>query len=148
MSKPKPVQAFFTKEQEEQIIASIRKAEKNCSGEIRVHLESQSGKDPYKRATAVFEELGMHKTQARNGVLFYLATEDHKFTILGDKGIDEKCEDNFWEEIKDTVISKFKEGDFVGGLTLGISMAGKALSTHFPHQMDDEDELSNEISKS
>ena len=78
---------FFTGTEQTQIIESIRLAELNTSGEIRLHIEAHCEGEPYTRAKIVFEELGMHATEQKNGVLFYLAYTDHKFAILGDRGI-------------------------------------------------------------
>ena len=101
-----------------------------------------------KRAIEVFEKLDMHKTAARNGVLFYLAVQDHKFAIVGDKGIDKMVPDDFWDHIKDDMQTAFRKGDFVGGLSRGILEAGKVLSDHFPYAGDDKDinELPDELS--
>ena len=41
----------------------------------------------------------------------------------------------------------FKEGNFKQGLIDGILNAGEQLKKHFPFQHNDNDELSNEISK-
>lgn len=139
---------FFTKEQEEKIVAAIQQAESVTSGEIRVHLETRSGKDPFKRAQQVFAELGMHKTDLRNGVLFYLATEDHKFTILGDQGIDKVVPDHFWEDVRDIMQTHFRAGRFEEGLADGIAKAGEQLAKYFPVQDDDQNELSDEITES
>jgi uncharacterized membrane protein len=43
------------------------------------------------------------------------------------------------------MMEHFKKGDFSSGLELGISMAGEALSTHFPYQQGDVNELSDDI---
>ena len=139
---------FFTKEQEEKIVAAIQQAESVTSGEIRVHLETRSGKDPFKRAQQVFADLGMHKTDLRNGVLFYLATEDHKFTILGDQGIDKVVPDHFWEDVRDIMQAHFRAGRFEEGLSEGIAKAGEQLAKYFPVQDDDQNELSDEITES
>ena len=139
---------FFTQEEEQSIISAIKEAEKNTSGEIRVHLENHTQKDNLKRAVEIFEKIGMTKTELRNGVLFYLAVQDHKFSILGDKGINDKVPNGFWDEIKDTVQNHFKQGEFAEGLSKGIIMAGNALKEHFPYQSDDVNELPDEISKS
>lgn len=88
----------------------------------------------------------MHKTKLRNGVLFYLAVEDRKFAILGDAGINQKVPADFWEDTKELVISKLKEGAFAEGLAAGIIKAGEQLKQHFPFKSDDVNELSNEIS--
>jgi uncharacterized membrane protein len=137
---------FFTQEQKKQIEESIKQAEQNTSGEIRVHIEQNCKEDVLDHAAFIFEELQMHKTKLRNGVLFYLAVEDHKFAILGDAGINTLVPDNFWDNIKDTVLSDFKESKFTEGLCRGILMAGEELKKDFPVTNPTDNELSNEIS--
>lgn len=141
-------ETFFTKDQETQIVDAIKAAEKNTSGEIRVHIEpSTNGKDTLERAIEVFQELEMHQTEARNGVLLYLAFEDHSFSIFGDKGINEVVGADFWNSTRDLMQSAFKQGQFAKGLVDGITEAGNALKTNFPYQKDDQNELDDQISK-
>ena len=139
---------FLTREEEHEIVSAITTAEKNTSGEIRVHIEKHSEKPPLERAQEVFHLLGMDATQARNGVLFYVGVEDHTFAIIGDEGIDKVVEDDFWDCTKDVVISRFKEKRFKDGLVEGILRAGERLKKFFPYTSDDENELPNEISVS
>ena len=141
------VEAFLTKEEEQEIIDAIRIAEKNTSGEIRVHIEATSDKDHFERALEVFHMLKMFNTKDENGVLIYVAVNDHKFVIYGDKGINNVVEKDFWNATKDVMQSHFKKGDFKQGIVDGILKAGHELKGHFPWQSDDENELSNEISK-
>lgn len=136
----------FSKEQEQHIVNAIKQAELNTSGEIRVHIETKCKDDILDRATHVFSMLEMHKTQLRNGVLFYMATKDRQFAILGDVGINMKVPEDFWEKIKDTMLVHFREGDFTMGLSQGIEMAGEKLKEFFPYQSDDVNELPDEIS--
>ena len=98
------------------------------------------------RADYIIDKLKMHKTEKRNGVLFYLALENRQFAILGDAGINAVTPDDFWDEIKDVVINFFKEEKYAEGLSKGIKMAGEALKKHFPYQTDDVNELSDDIS--
>ena len=137
---------FFSKEEKQKIIRAIEEAEKNTSGEIRVHIEKDCKTEVLDRAAYIFEKLKMHKTKLRNGVLFYLALEDRKFAILGDAGINKVTPDNFWEDIKTNMLTYFKEGKFADGLVKGILMAGEKLKKHFPYQQDDVNELSDDIS--
>ncbi len=137
---------FFNQEQKKQVTDAIQEAELNTSGEIRVHIESNCNEEVLDRAAFMFEKLAMHKTELRNGVLFYLSVNDRKFAILGDAGINKVTPDNFWDEIKETVIGHFKQEEYAEGLSNGIKMAGKALKEHFPYQKDDVNELSDEIS--
>lgn len=139
---------FLSKAEEQEIVQAIIEAEKNTSGEIRVHIEEHTEKSPLERAQEVFFELKMDETQDRNGVLFYVCVSDKKFAILGDKGINEAVESDFWDCTKDIVIANFKEGNFKKGLVEGILRAGERLKKYFPYQSDDTNELSNEISRS
>ena len=139
---------FFSKSEEEQIVATIKAAEKNTSGEIRVHIEASSKeKDPLERAVQVFQELEMHQTEARNGVLFYLAYEDHAFSIFGDQGINQKVPVGFWDSTRDQMQTAFKKLAFAEGLIAGITEAGEVLKAYFPYQSDDQNELDDSISK-
>jgi len=138
--------SFFTKEQQAQILASVKEAENATSGEIRVHIETSFKGDVLDRAAWVFKKLGMHKTAERNGVLFYLAVSDRKFAIIGDAGINAKVTSTFWDEVSLLLQKNFKEGKFTEGLSEGIIHAGLQLKTHFPHRIDDVNELPDEIS--
>ncbi|HEY4540191.1 MAG TPA: TPM domain-containing protein [Faecalibacter sp.] len=140
--------AFLSSKQEQKIIEAIQLAEKNTSGEIRVHIEFESSTDHFQKALEVFNRLEMDQTKDRNAVLFHVAPYDHNFTIIGDEGIDQVTPDDFWEEIKEVVISYFREEKYTKGLCKGIEMTGEALKTYFPYQEDDQNELSDEISYS
>lgn len=138
---------LFTQQDKNIIIDAIQRAELETSGEIQVHLESHCKGDVLDRAAEVFELLKMHKTQYRNAVLFYLATDDHKFAILGDAGINAVVSEDFWEKIKEEMVVHFKNGAYTEGLRKGIEMSGLQLKTHFPYeQKGDENELPDEIS--
>jgi uncharacterized membrane protein len=140
------VEKLFTEAEKLQIKNAIKMAELDTSGEIRVHIERRCKADVLDRAAYIFEKLKIHKTKLRNGVLFYLAIDDHKFAILGDAGINLKVPENFWDEIKEKAIGHFKDGQIVSGLSEGIIMAGKQLKKHFPYQLEDINELNDEIS--
>jgi uncharacterized membrane protein len=142
----KKAENFFSAEEKDLIIHAIQSAELNTSGEIRVHLENFCKGDVLDRAAFLFARLKMHKTEKRNGVLFYMAVRDQKYAILGDGGINALTPENFWDEIKEAMAVSFREGKFAVGLATGIEMAGLALKKHFPYQEDDINELSDEIS--
>ena len=138
---------FLNAQEEQEIVEAIHIAEKNTSGEIRVHIEEHSDKLPLERAQEVFFELQMNETQERNGVLFYVCVADKKFAIIGDEGIDKVVASDFWNATKEVVISNFKNKAFKKGLVDGIIKAGESLKVHFPFQSDDTNELANEISR-
>lgn len=141
------VEDFLTAEEEQRIVEAIIEAENQTSGEIRVHLEKALDKDPIVRAEEVFYFIGMDGTQNQNGILFYVAVDDHRFAVIGDQGIDRVVPDDFWESIKNEVIEEFKEGNYARGLIRGILHAGQKLKEFFPVDEDDKNELTDSISK-
>ena len=137
---------FLSDQEQANILDAISDAESHTSGEIRLHLESRCRGDVLDRAAVVFETLAMHKTSLRNGVLLYLAMDDRKFAILGDAGIHAAVPDGFWNEVRDQVIAGLSAGKPAEGLASGIRLAGQQLSTHFPLEANDINELSNDMS--
>ncbi len=141
------VEEFLSNEEEKKIIDAIQIAEKNTSGEIRVHIENSHNTSCLERAEDVFHILRMDNTKNENGVLFYVSVEDKEFAVLGDKGIDRVTPDDFWDSIKNRVCGEFAKGNNADGLILGIIEAGQKLNKFFPYQSDDKNELPDEISK-
>lgn len=141
------VENFLTAREEAEIIEAIRSAEKNTSGEIRVHLESRSKMDAFDRAAEVFDFLHMNNTKLGNGVLIYVAVEDRTLVIMGDRGINDVVPTNFWDSTKDIIVNRFKEGKMKQGLVEGIIKAGEQLKKHFPYKPGtDKNELPDKIS--
>ena len=140
------IKTFLTKEQQDQITGAIAEAEKKTSGEIRVHLEKKCKNSPEKRAIEIFNQLKMFSTAQRNGSLIYIAIEDRKFAVIGDKGINEIVPENFWDSIRDQMILNFSKNDYGNGIVEGIKVIGEKLKEHFPYHTDDKNELTDEIS--
>lgn len=137
---------FFSAEEESTLIEAIRAAEKNTSGEIRVHLESKCKGEILKAAGKTFRRLKMNKTKARNGVLIFIAPERKEFAIIGDQGINAIVPQNFWADVRDILQKHFREAAFTEGIKEAILLIGEKLKAHFPYQSDDENELPDDIS--
>lgn len=138
---------FFSDEEKKKILRKIQEAEKETSGEIRVHVEKKCSGDVFARALQVFRKLGMEKTAQRNGTLIYLATADRKFAVIGDEGINRIVPENFWEDVVRGMSQYFKKGEFSEGLCWGIERIGEKLKQYFPYKKGDINELSDEISE-
>ena len=136
---------FLDKAQQAYIVDAIKKAELQTSGEIRVHIESKCKGDAMERAYQVFEQLEMHNTEQRNGILFYLATDTRDFAVVGDKGIHEKVGNEFWDAVKDKAIAQFKNARFAEGLGEAILECGGQLKKYFPFNSGDVNELSDDV---
>lgn len=143
----KTKESFFTPEEEAILIAAIAEAERMTSGEIKVHVEEHCFIDLLDRSAEVFAKLNMHKTEARNGVLIYVAFEDHMFTIIGDMGINAVVEPNFWEDAKELMAGHFSGEELVEGLKAGVLRVGEKLGEFFPYnETGDINELPDDLS--
>ena len=136
----------LSKDDSSRIVDAIRAAEKTTSGEIRVHVENRCWGDPLKRAGKVFKKLKMHQTRQHNGILIYLALKTHRFAILGDRGINEQVDPDFWENVLSEMRPLLQKDQLCESICTGVARVGETLRKYFPHEADDKNELSDEIS--
>jgi uncharacterized membrane protein len=139
---------FLSKLEHDRIVQTIRQAESKSSAEIRVYL--QRGKlsgDPLAAARRKFHQLGMHKTRERNAVLIFVAPRTHKFAVVGDQAIHEKCGDEFWQRIVEGMRAHFQNEKFSHALVEAIKEIGKLLVAHFPKRPANTNELPDEIAE-
>jgi len=137
---------FLSKVDHDRIVQAIREAERNTSGEIRVFVQRGKLKsDPLAAAQRKFHRLGMHKTRERNAVLIFVAPRVHKFAVVGDQAIHEKCGEQFWQSVVDGMRTHFQNEKFSHALTEAINEVGKVLAAHFPRTSASANELPDEI---
>ena len=137
---------FLSKLEHDRIGQAIRDAEEKTSGQIRVYV--QRGKlsdDPLAAAQKKFHRLAMHKTHERNAVLIFVAPRAHKFAVVGDKAIHEKCGEQFWQRLVEGMRGHFKNEKFSHALVEAIEETGKILATHFPKKSTSSNELPDDV---
>jgi uncharacterized membrane protein len=129
------------------VVEAIKAAERLTSGEIKVHVEGRCpGGDPLKRAQELFPKLGLTRTKERNAVLFYIATRDRRFCVLGDSGIHEEVGSQFWSEAVQRMTIAFRRGAFGDGIVGAIQSVAQRMQKRFPRKSDDRNEIDNDIS--
>jgi uncharacterized membrane protein len=150
---PRWTRRLFSDADLEAIVAAVGAAEHETSGEIRVHLERRLPRrrgapppDALARATDVFHALGMHRTRDRNGVLIYLAVEDHKFAIVGDEAVHARVEDGYWARVRDAMAGHLRAGSARAAVLHAVGDVGAVLRRFFPRRPDDTNELSDRVS--
>jgi uncharacterized membrane protein len=137
---------FLTKLEHDRIVQAIREAEMKTSGEIRVLIQRGKLKsDPLVAAQRKFHRLRMHKTRQRNGVLVFVAPRVHKFAVIGDRAIHEKCGDVFWRKVTENMRTHFQNEKFSHALIEAIKEIGKVLAAHFPRARANANELPDEV---
>ena len=138
---------FFSAEENEIIVQSIRDAEKQTSGEVRVFAESKCRFiDALDRAQEIFVQLKMDNTEQRNGVLFYVALKDKQLAVFADRGIHQAVGDQYWKEVVSQILVHFNKENYATGIKECVLKIGDALKTHFPFDNEtDKNELPDEI---
>jgi uncharacterized membrane protein len=138
---------FFTAEEQQLIIESIRNAERMTSGEVRVFVESKcSYMDAIDRAAELFFHLEMQKTDDRNAVLVYVAMKDRQLALFGDEGIHKRVGNEYWNNEVHKMISNFNQENYAIGISEVVNDIGEALTKNFPFNNDtDKNELPDDI---
>lgn len=136
---------FLTDQEMASLIEAIQTAEDHSSGEIRIHIDSNTEGNNAEIAFKVFERLCKDRTAAKNAVLFHVNFEQHYLTIIGDSGIHAKVHQNFWDQMHDRITQAFLKGNYHDGLKNAVLETGLELKNHFPVSGENTNELSNEI---
>lgn len=140
---------FLSKLEHDRIIQAIREVESKTSGEIRVLIQrGKLNSDPLVTARKKFHRLGMHKTRERNGVLLFVAPRVHKFAVVGDEAIHEKCGDEFWQGVVERMRTHFQHEKFSDALVDALKEIGTILARHFPKTSEDTNELPDDLIES
>jgi len=137
---------FLSRLEHDRIVGAIREVESKTSSQIRVYV--QRGKlsaDPLIAAQKKFQRLGMHKTRERNAVLIFVAPRAHKFAVVGDRAVHEKCREQFWQHLIDGMRGHFQNEKFSRALIEAIGEAGEMLAAHFPKISTGGNELPDDI---
>lgn len=141
---------FFDDDDFLRISNKIQENEKITSGEIRVSIKEKKSFHLKKKAVEElakeeFFKLNMNETRDKTGILLFLILKEREFFILADSGINEKVSQQTWDEVRDDMQKKFKDGFYAEGILLGIERVGKILNNYFPIKPDDSNELSNRV---
>ena len=127
------------------LVEAIQTAEDHSTGEIRIHIDSNTEGNNAEIAFEVFRTLCKDKTVEKNAVLFHVNFEQHYLTIIGDEGIHEKVSQNFWNTIHDEITQEFSAGNYHEGLKHAVLETGLELKKYFPISGENPNELPNEI---
>jgi putative membrane protein len=97
------------------------------------------------RCLAAFTEHGLHYTRDHTGILILVSFLEHRVEVLADRGINMKVEPGTWDEIVRNLTAGIKSGRACDAFCTAIERCGEILSTHFPRQDSDLDELPNRL---
>lgn len=139
--------AFLDQLDDEKIVAAIAKSERQTSGQIRVFVSRKEVEDALEHAKARFLALGMDQTQDHNAVLIYFAPRSHKFAVVGDTAVHERCGDDFWRQLTAAMSEALKNQQFTEAVILAVERCGALLAEHFPPNPDGTNELPDQVER-
>ena len=115
------------------LIAAIAAAEHKTIGRIYVYVSHRPIKDALAQAHRRFAKLGLGRIHDhRASVLIYIAPQTHKFAIVGDTAVHERCGDAYWNQLAENLSRDLKAGDITAALLNAITSLEATLAEHFP----------------
>jgi uncharacterized membrane protein len=141
----------LSRAQKARIAGLIAEMESLTTGEIHVHVTAHSGKlDIIELARRRFAELGLDKTDERNGVLILVSHLDHRFAIWGDEGVHAQAGQPLWDRAKEELLKRFAERRYAEGIEACVREVGRELAMRFPRHGGEppKNRLQNEVSES
>jgi uncharacterized membrane protein len=129
---------------------AVKHSESRHSGELRFAIENAldpgwvwRGMTARHRATEVFSNLRVWDTEENSGVLIYVQLADREVHILADRGINKCVTQAEWDRIAQMMQNEFSQGNFRQGSLIGVEEITRLLTTHFPANSENTDELPN-----
>jgi putative membrane protein len=96
-------------------------------------------------AISAFYRRGIDRTVDHTGVLVYISIFEHRVRVVADKGINEKVEQEVWQEIVDMIVRGVHEQSQAEALCRAVDRCGAILASHFPRKQGDRNELADSI---
>lgn len=97
------------------------------------------------RAVRAFFEKELYRTREETGILIFISILEHKVWILGDRGINQRIDQQLWTAIAGELAGKIRENRAFEGLCSTIEKLSGMLAEHFPKKADDTNELPDEM---
>lgn len=96
-------------------------------------------------ALTAFYRHRLAETRDRTGILLYVSVFERQVVVLADKGINEKVDQETWQQVVDIVLRGIREGRPADALGEAITRCGELVAAQFPLRAGDRDELHNLI---
>jgi len=124
---------FHAQIDKDRLVAALADAQRNTTGRIYVYVSHRPITDALASARQRFHKLGLSKIhEHRATVLLYFAPKTHKFAIIGDTAIHERCGEDYWKSLAEKLSNDLKTGDLMPALLNAIASLKATLEAHFP----------------
>lgn len=96
-------------------------------------------------ASEQFIRQGLHQTQARNGLLLFVAVAERYVEVIADQGINDRVPKDTWSNLVSEFVNRVKQQKIAEGFLVAIEQSGKVLQEQFPVEPVDKNELPNHL---
>jgi len=95
------------------------------------------------RAELEFHRLVSLKTQNKTGILLFVSLMERYSVVLADESISKKLPPETWNEVLKLLNSQMSSKELAKGFVPAIEKCGELLTSHFPRDPQDKNELAN-----
>jgi putative membrane protein len=88
---------------------------------------------------------GLHRTEAKTGVLLFVSLLERRVIVMADEGIDAVVPRETWDEVRELVLAEAREGRLGAGLTAAVGRIGELLADEFPWAEGDRNEVPDRV---
>ncbi len=97
------------------------------------------------RTIRAFYEKGLYRTRDETGILVFLSLLERRVWILGDRGINEKIPEGFWEERAMEITAGIRSGARGSAVADAVLRCRDELAKFFPKKPGDTNELPDDV---
>lgn len=139
------IETILSADEVRRVEAKIAAVEAMTSAELRVVITRSSWMGIRPRARALFRKYGLDRTRERNGVMILVDLRNRELLLYGDEAVDSRLGQDFWDDLRDVMVTELSAGRLADSLCLGLRRIGERLAADFPPRPDDTNEIANTL---
>lgn len=118
-----------------------------CLPWVRVGLVPRAARRAvaHRAALEQFAIRGIAHRKDRNGILIFVSLAERYARIIADEGIAARVPQSEWQSAIDALVAHMRDGKIADGFIVAIEKCGDVLTTHFPGNKADRNELPDRI---
>ncbi len=124
---------FHSRIDQPRLTAALKDVEHHTRGRVYVYVSHRAVDDPLAQAQRRFDHLGLSQFHHHQPVaLIYIAPRTHKFAILGNAALHERCGDAYWNGLAESFGLALKTGDVTAALLEVLASLKATMLEQFP----------------
>jgi uncharacterized protein len=121
---------IISPEREAQLNALLGQINRQTNAEVAVVTVDDVDGTPKQFATKLFNHWGIGSAERNDGVLFLMVMNERRLEVEVGYGLEDELPDGWLGSMQtSSMVPRFKQSDFAGGLEVGVIEVGKRLGT-------------------